>query len=461
MEQFKSFLQSASSFIWGPPLLILLVGTGVFLTIRLRLIQVFKLGMGLRIALGKEGRSHRGEGDVTQFQSLMTALAATIGVGNIVGVATAISTGGPGALFWLWVIAFVGMATKYAEGLLAVKYRVKDERGQMQGGPMYYIERGMGAQWKWLAVLFAFFGSVAAFGIGNMVQANAVIDNVAALAKISSGDAGYDRFRLIGGIVLAIITGLVVLGGIKSIARTASVLVPFMAIFYISGALFIILRFASEIPAAFGLIFSDAFTGTAATGGFAGAGVMLAIRMGVARGVFSNESGLGSAPIAAAAAQTNEPVEQAVVSMTGTFIDSIIVCTLTGLALIVTGVWTEGKDMAGAMTQHAFSRGLPGESGGIVVGIGVITFAYSSLVGWAYYGERCTEYLLGVKSILPYRLLWIGAVVVGAVGGLHIVWDIADVLNGLMALPNLVALIALSGVIAAETRSYWARKAKE
>ncbi len=456
MEYLESLLKSASNFIWGPPLLVLLVGTGIFLSIRLRLVQVFRLGMGLRIAFGKEG--HRGDGDVSQFQSLMTALAATIGVGNIVGVATAIATGGPGALFWLWVIAFVGMATKYAEGLLAVKYRIKDERGRMQGGPMYYIERGLGAHWKWLAVLFACFGSVAAFGIGNMVQANAVIENAAALAKITASDAGYERFRLTGGIILAIITGMVVVGGIKSIARTASVLVPFMAVFYIAGALFIILRFAADIPAALLLVVSDAFTGTAATGGFAGAGVMLAMRMGVARGVFSNESGLGSAPIAAAAARTDEPVEQAVVSMTGTFIDSIIVCTLTGLALIVTGVWTEGKDMAGAMTQHAFSKGLPGESGGIVVGVSVITFAYSTLIGWAYYGERCTEYLFGVKSILPYRLLWVGAVVVGAVGGLHIVWDIADVLNGLMALPNLVALIALSGVIVAETRAYQAKR---
>lgn len=458
MANLEALLKRAGDFAWGPWMLAFLVGTGIYLTVRLRLIQVAKLGMGLRIALGREGREHRGAGDVTQFQSLMTALAATIGVGNIVGVATAISIGGPGALFWLWVTAFVGMATKYSEGLLAVKYRVQDEKGTMQGGPMYYIERGMGARWKWLAVMFAVFGSVAAFGIGNMVQANAVITNVANLAKIAEGDAGYERFRLVGGLVLAALTALVVLGGVKSIARTASVLVPFMAIFYVAGALFIILRFASEIPAAFALVFSDAFTGTAATGGFAGAGILLAIRMGVARGVFSNESGLGSAPIAAAAAQTEEPVEQAVVSMTGTFIDSIIVCTMTGLALIVTGVWSEGKDLAGVMTQHAFSRGLPGQWGGIVVGIGVITFAYSTIVGWAYYGERCTEYLLGIRSVLPYRLLWVAAVVAGATGGLHLVWDIADVLNGLMAVPNLIALLALSGVIVAETRSYWERK---
>lgn len=476
-DSLDSVFSTTGSWLWGgipvpvgekewsiPVLLILLGGTGVYLTYRLRLIQLFKLGFALKLAFGRHGREAQGEGDVTHFQSLMTALAATIGTGNIVGVATAIGTGGPGALFWLWIIAFVGMATKYAEGLLAVKYRVKDHLGKMQGGPMYYIERGMGAKWKWLAVMFAFFGAIAAFGIGNMVQANAVAKGVLAIAhipdKLGDGSVNADAVlanRITGG-VLVVLTALVVLGGIKSIARTASVLVPFMALFYIAGALFIVFRFATEIPAAIGLILADAFTGTAATGGFAGAGVMLAIRMGVARGVFSNESGLGSAPIAAAAAQTKEPVEQAAVSMTGTFIDSIVVCTLTGLALIVTGVWTEGKEVAGSMTQHAFSRGLPGEWGGIIVGIGVLTFAYSTIVGWAYYGERCLEYLLGEKAIMPYRILWIIAVYVGCVGGLHLVWNIADTLNALMALPNLIALVALSGVIVAETRIYFAKQ---
>jgi AGCS family alanine or glycine:cation symporter len=473
-ENLEKFFVNTSTWLWEaipvtigetvykvPLLLILLGGTGVFLTFRLRLIQLFKLSFSLKLAFGRHGRKAQGEGDVTHFQSLMTALAATIGTGNIVGVATAVGTGGPGALFWLWIIAFVGMATKYAEGLLAVKYRVKDRLGKMQGGPMYYIERGMGANWKWLAVLFAIFGSVAAFGIGNMVQANAVAKSVLAIAGVqetleggaANPDAAFAN-RSTGG-ALVVLTALVILGGIKSIGRTSAILVPFMAIFYIAGALFIILRHAAELPVAFALILSDAFTGTAATGGFAGAGVMLAIRMGVARGVFSNESGLGSAPIAAAAAQTKEPVEQAAVSMTGTFIDSIIVCTMTGLALVLTGVWTEGKDMAGAMTQHAFSKGLPGNWGGIVVGIGVLTFAYSTIVGWAYYGERCLEYLLGEKAILPYRILWIVAVYVGCVGGLHLVWNVADTLNALMALPNLIALIALSGVIVAETRSYF------
>ncbi|MCB1064194.1 MAG: sodium:alanine symporter family protein [Verrucomicrobiae bacterium] len=481
VSSFEQFLNDLSGWLWGgiplqvgenvwtiPVLLILLGGTGTYLTIRLKLLQLFRLGFALRLGLGKRGRSKEGEGDVSQFQSLMTALAATIGTGNIVGVATAVSTGGPGAIFWMWVIAFIGMATKYAEGLLAVKYRVKDELGTMQGGPMYYIRLGMGEKWKWLAVAFAIFGSVAAFGIGNMVQANAVTGNLRSLvnSEILAGEWNWSiaglkfatgKLELVSGIALAAVTGLVIIGGIKSIARTSSVLVPFMAIFYMAGCVFIIGRFIGEVPAAFALIFSDAFTGTAAAGGFTGATVAMAIRFGVARGVFSNESGLGSAPIAAAAARTKEPVEQALVSMTGTFIDSIIVCSLTGLALVVTGVWVEGRDTAAFMTQNAFSHGLPGKSGGIIVGIGVITFAYSSLLGWSYYGERCTEYLFGLKAVLPYRILWILAVVIGSVGGLHLVWTLADVLNAMMAIPNLIALVALSGVVVAETRDYWAR----
>lgn len=471
MDALEHFLGIVGSFLWGgkitlgdrvfyvPILLILLAGTGVYLTIRLKLIQVIKLATGLRFSFGKPGRGIAAhEGDVSPFQALMTALAATIGTGNIVGVATAVSIGGPGALFWMWIIAFLGMATKYAEGLLAVKFRIKDELGKMQGGPMYYIENGMGRKWKWLAVAFAIFGSVAAFGIGNMVQANSVAGNVATLIGQTPDSPSFFLTSLITGIVLAFLTGLVILGGIKSIARTASVLVPFMAIFYMLGCLVILARFAGEIPGAFAAIFSDAFTGTSATGGFAGAGIMVAIRMGVARGVFSNESGLGSAPIAAAAAKTEEPAEQAMVSMIGTFLDSIVVCTLTGLALVVTGVWTAGGDAAAGMTQDAFSLGLPGKSGGIIVGIGVITFAYSTLLGWSYYGERCIEYLLGVRVIVFYRILWVAAVVVGAVGGLKLIWSIADILNALMALPNLVALLALSGVIVAETRRYWEKQ---
>lgn len=455
MEAFQKAISEISNVVWGPPMLTLIVLSGIVLTSRLGLIQIRKLVTGLKYAFGAKGRANAKDGDVSPFQALMTALAATIGTGNIVGVATAISLGGPGALFWMWVIAFLGMATKYSEALLAVKFRVKDDAGRMNGGPMYYIERGMGSKWKWLAVAFAVFGSVAAFGIGNMVQANAVAGNVATLFGVE-GD-GAKTVSLVTGVILAVLTGLVILGGIKSIGRVAAFLVPIMASLYMVGCLYIILRFAGEIPAAFALVFSDAFTGTAATGGFAGSTIMLAMRMGVARGVFSNESGLGSAPIAAAAAQTDEPAEQATISMMGTFIDSILVCSLTGIALIVTGVWTGGGDAAAGMTQEAFSKGLPGSAGGIIVGIGVITFAYSTLLGWSYYGERCIEYLFGLKAIVFYRIAWVVAIVVGAIGGLKLVWSIADVLNAMMAVPNLIALLALSGVVAAETKKYWAR----
>ncbi len=461
MQQLSDFLSQASAFLWGAPLLFLLVGTGVYLTVRLRLIQVFKLTTGLRFAFGKKGRGQGRDGDIAPFQALMTALAATIGTGNIVGVAGAIAIGGPGALFWMWVIAVLGMATKYAEALLAVKYRVKDSQGKMQGGPMYYIERGLGAKWKWLAVAFAMFGSVAAFGIGNMVQANSVAANVLGLAGLQPDSPEAASVVRITGIVLALLTGAVILGGIKSIGRVAGVLVPIMASFYMFGCLVVIGMNAGELPAALGMILSDAFTGTAATGGFIGSTLALAISKGVARGVFSNESGLGSAPIAAAAAQTDEPAEQALISMMGTFIDSILVCTMTGFAIIVTGVWTEGPDAAGAMTQSAFSLALPGSSGGIIVGLGVITFAYSTLIGWSYYGERCVEYLLGMRAIVPYRILWVIAVFFGAVGGLKLVWSLAESLNALMAIPNLIALILLSGVIVAETRSYQQRQAEK
>jgi AGCS family alanine or glycine:cation symporter len=461
METFSEVLSNASAFLWGAPLLVLLVGTGLYLTIRLRLIQVFKLGTGLRFAFGSKGRGHGREGDIAPFQALMTALAATIGTGNIVGVAGAIAIGGPGALFWMWVIAVLGMATKYGEALLAVKYRIKDARGKMQGGPMYYIERGLGTKWKWLAMAFAIFGSVAAFGIGNMVQANSVAANVVGLAGLDPGSPEATSIVRTTGIILAILTGAVILGGIKSIGRVASVLVPVMAVCYLVGCLAVVILFAGKLPGALVMIITDAFTGTAATGGFIGATIGLAISKGVARGVFSNESGLGSAPIAAAAAQTDEPAEQGLISMMGTFIDSIVICTMTGFAIIVTGVWTEGAGAAGAMTQSAFSAALPGSSGGIIVGIGVIAFAYSTLIGWSYYGERCIEYLLGVKAIVPYRILWVVAVFFGAVGGLKLVWSLAESLNALMAIPNLIALILLSGVIVAETRKYWDKQQKE
>ena len=444
MEQLNSFFAAASGFVWGVPLLVLLVGTGIFLTIRLRGIQVTMLGHALRETFARPKVNERG--DVSHFKALMIALAATIGTGNIIGVATAISVGGPGALFWMWVTAAVGMATKYAEGVLAVKYRVVDDNGEMAGGPMYYLERGLGQ--KWLGTLFALFGAIAAFGIGNMVQANAIAGNLQDALGIE---------QLITGVVLAVCTAVVVLGGVKKIGSVSAVMVPVMAVIYVSGCLVILARFAGDVPAAFALVFRDAFTGTAATGGFLGATVMLAIQKGVSRGVFSNESGLGSAPIAAAAAKTNEPCEQALVSMTGTFIDTIIVCTMTGLVLIVTGAWHTGAEVT-TLTRSAFDIGLPGNSGGFIVSFGIIFFAYSTILGWAYYGEKCMEYLLGVRALLPYRLVYSACVAVGATIKLDLVWNFADVMNGLMAIPNLIGLLGLSGVIVAETNRFLAEK---
>ena len=440
MEQLNNFFAAASGYVWGVPLLVLLVGTGILLTVRLRGIQVTMLGHALRETFARSRENEMG--DISHFKALMIALAATIGTGNIIGVATAISVGGPGALFWMWVTAAVGMATKYGEGVLAVKYRVVDENGEMAGGPMYYLERGLGQ--KWLGVLFALFGAIASFGIGNTVQANAVSGNLKEALGIDP---------LLTGVVLAACTAAVIIGGVKKIGNVAAVMVPVMAVVYVLGCLAILVRFAGEVPAAFALVFSDAFTGTAATGGFIGATVMLAIQKGVSRGVFSNESGLGSAPIAAAAAKTNEPCQQALVSMTGTFIDTIIVCTMTGLVLIVTGAWHSGTEVA-ALTKSAFDIGLPGNAGGFIVSFGIIFFAYSTILGWAYYGEKCMEYLAGVRAVLPYRLIYSVSVAVGATVKLDLVWNFADVMNGLMAIPNLIGLVGLSGVIVAETNRF-------
>ena len=440
MEQLNNFFAAASGYVWGVPLLVLLVGTGILLTVRLRGIQVTMLGHALRETFARSRENEMG--DISHFKALMIALAATIGTGNIIGVATAISVGGPGALFWMWVTAAVGMATKYGEGVLAVKYRVVDENGEMAGGPMYYLERGLGQ--KWLGVLFALFGAIASFGIGNMVQANAVSGNLKEALGIDP---------LLTGVVLAVCTAAVIIGGVKKIGNVAAVMVPVMAVVYVLGCLAILVRFAGEVPAAFALVLSDAFTGTAATGGFVGATVMLAIQKGVSRGVFSNESGLGSAPIAAAAAKTNEPCQQALVSMTGTFIDTVIVCTMTGLVLIVTGAWHSGTEVA-ALTKSAFDIGLPGNAGGFIVSFGIIFFAYSTILGWAYYGEKCMEYLAGVRAVLPYRLIYSVSVAVGATVKLDLVWNFADVMNGLMAIPNLIGLVGLSGVIVAETNRF-------
>lgn len=449
-NELLNWINTASSYVWGPPMLVLLVGTGIYLTFLLRGLQFRTLKHSLYLALIKRKEDSHAAGDISHFQALMTALAATVGTGNIAGVATAIASGGPGALFWMWITGLFGMATKYAEAVLAVKYRVVDENGMMSGGPMYYLSRGLKNQrlGKFLGMLFALFAAIAAFGIGNMVQSNSVADAM-------HGSFGVPHAAT--GIVLAAATALVILGGIRSIARTASVLVPVMIVLYMLGGLLVLLINWRGIPNIVLYVLSDAFTPSAALGGFAGATVMQGIRYGVARGVFSNESGLGSSPIAAAAAQTKNPVTQALVSMTQTFIDTIVVCSITGFTIIATGVWTTGKTGA-QLTTAAFSTGLPGESGGLIVAIGLILFAYSTLLGWSYYGEKSVEYLFGVKSIKPYRVVFSIFVAIGAVAQLQLVWSLADLMNGLMAIPNLIGLLALSGVIVAETKKHFANE---
>ncbi|PJB00522.1 MAG: sodium:alanine symporter family protein [Ignavibacteria bacterium CG_4_9_14_3_um_filter_36_18] len=445
-EQIQQIFGSVSEFVWGVPLLILLVGTGIYLTILLRGIQFRKLWHSLWLALIKRKDDGDNPGDISHFQALMTALAATVGTGNIAGVATAIAVGGPGALFWMWITGLFGMATKYAEAVLAVKYRIKDENGEMSGGPMYYLSRGLGI--KWLGVLFAIFASIAAFGIGNMVQSNSVADAVQHSFGISVE---------ITGIILAVATGFVILGGIKSIGKVTEILVPVMVVFYMLAALFVVVIHVDQVPFIISLILKEAFTNTAASGGFAGATVMLTIRMGVSRGVFSNESGLGSAPIAAAAAQTKHPVTQAMVSMTQTFIDTIVVCSFTGFAILVSGVLETGQTGV-PLTSMAFATALPGNWGGIIISIGIILFAYSTIIGWSYYGEKSLEFLLGRKAIKPYRVLFVIAVFIGAVSKLDLVWAFADIMNGLMAIPNLIGLLGLGGIVAAETKNYFADK---
>lgn len=440
---FSEILTKISDFVWGPPVLILIVGTGLFLSIRLGFMQFSNLPYALKLAFSKN-QDKKSEGDISHFQSLMTALAATIGTGNIAGVATAVVLGGPGAVFWMWITALVGMATKYAEAILAVKYRTVGKNGQMAGGPMYYIERGLG--WKWLAILFAFFGAIAAFGIGSSVQSN----SVAAAVESSFGINPW-----ITGIVLTIGTGLVLIGGIKSIGKVTSFFVPFMAIFYVLGGLVIILINISELPAAIGLIFSDAFTGQAVAGGAIGA----VIRYGVARGVFSNEAGMGSAPIAAAAAKTDYPGRQALISMTGTFLDTVVVCSITGITLVMGGLYTGGETGA-ALTTKTFDLLLPGV-GGWVVTLGLIFFAYSTVLGWAYYGEKCFEYLFGTRSIFVYRVIYTTTVLLGAGASLGLVWTISDIFNALMAIPNLIGLLFLSGVVVAETKIFNEVRKKE
>ncbi len=441
-------LNAVDGFVWGPPLLLLLVGTGLWLTFRLRFLQVFNLGTALKLIFKAK---NDGDGDVNSFKALCTALAATVGTGNIVGVATAIKAGGPGALFWMWLAAFFGMATKYAEGVLAVKYRTVDANGNISGGPMYYIENGLGKAYKPLAVIFAIFGILCAyFGIGTFAQVNSIVE----ITRISAGIP-----VIYTGIVLTIMVTAVTIGGLKSIATVAGKVVPAMALLYVVTTLGVLFTFAEQVPAAIATVLRDAFTPSAAQGGFLGATVMMAMRNGVARGVFSNESGLGSAPIVAAAAKTKWPAEQGLISMTGTFIDTIVICTLTGLTLTVSGVWC-GPLNGAAMTESAFTMAFP-EWGSLILMVGLVLFAFTTILGWNYYGERCVEYLFGVKAIMPYRLIFIGLIAVGPFMKLEEIWILADIVNGLMAIPNLVALLALTGVIVAETKAYQKHLAEE
>ena len=445
MQNLQSMMETLSGWVWGPYMLVLIVGTGVFLTFRLLFWQFRMLPLAFKQVFCKHDKAQKEPGDISHFASLMTALSATIGTGTIAGVATACVLGGPGAVFWMWMTALFGMATKYGEGVLAVKYRIKNEKGQMSGGPMYYIERGL--KWKWLAIIFAFFGTVASFGIGSSVQSNTV-----ALAVENS--LGVETW--ITGVVITVFSALVILGGISSISKASSVIVPIMAILYVTGGLIIILNNLHLVVPAFELIFRDAFTGEAVAGGAIGA----VIRYGVARGVFSNEAGMGSAPIAAAAAKTDHPARQGLVSMTGTFIDTIIVCSITGIVLVM-GFIIAGNSFGGAtgavLTTQVFDQLLPG-FGGWVVTFGIIFFAYSTILGWSYYGEKCCTYLFGEKYVLIYRLIYIASVFIGTIATLDLVWLFADTFNGLMAVPNLIALLLLSGVIAKESKDFIAKR---
>ncbi len=440
---FAKMIAGFAGWVWGPWLIILLFGTHLFLTIRLGFIQRF-LPRAIKISFSRE---KEGEGDVSQFGALMTALAATIGAGNIIGVAGAVAAGGPGAVFWMWLTGVFGIATKYSEAVLAVKYRVQMPDGSFAGGPMYALERGLGQ--KWLGVIFASFTCIAAFGIGNMFQANAVVETLKEWIK--PGAEAENVLRWVSGLVMAAITGAVILGGVKSIARVCEVLVPVMALGYIVGCVLILIKNAGLLPGTLAEIWNGAFSGQAAVGGFVGATIRQAVQAGIARGLFSNESGLGSAPIVAAAAQTRNPVRQALVSSTATFWDTVVVCALTGLVIVSSGHWKEGLPK-GALTNAAFEE--LHTIGPIFLIFGLMTFVFSSILGWCYYGEKAAEYLVGPRAVKPYRILWVLMVLVGAVQPAAAVMDISDAANGLMAVPNLIALISLSGVIAAETRAF-------
>ncbi|MFT7287983.1 MAG: AGCS family alanine or glycine:cation symporter [Halieaceae bacterium] len=436
-------IRTINGIVWGPLMLLLLLGTGIFLTLGLRFLTLRKLPVGIALLL--RGRKGSGAGDISPFSALMTSLSATIGTGNIAGVATAITLGGPGALFWMWITALFGMATKFAEAVCAVHFREQDSDGNYSGGPMYYIRNGLAAHWHWLAFAFAIFGSLAGFGIANTVQSNSV-------AQVLNDS--YAIKPLYTGIVLMVLVGAVVLGGIRRISAVASFLVPLMACSYLLMGIIVIVLNAAEVPAAIGTIVDAAFTGSAAAGGFAGASIWAAIRFGVARGIFSNEAGLGSAPIAHAAARTNEPVEQGMIAMLGTFIDTLLVCSITGLVIVIMDVIPSGVSGA-SLTSMAFGNAFPG--GDIIVTIGLCVFAFTTMIGWSFYGERCVVFLVGTRGILPFRVAWVLAIPVGTIVKLDLVWLIADTLNAFMAIPNLIALILLGPLVFRLSREYFQR----
>lgn len=446
LETLASYNSWLNGYVWGLPLIILLMGTGVLLTVLTGGAQFRYLPFALKEVLGKLRQGGGGEGSVRPFQAVATALASTVGVGNIAGVATAISIGGPGALFWLWVSGILGMCTKYAEIVVALHYREKDSDGTMRGGAMYILKNGLGL--PWLGGIFALLTALAAFGIGNMVQANSVADVLRSSLAIPTW---------ITGIVLVVITAMVILGGIKRIGAVAEYLVPFMALLYLAGGLVVMIRFGSAIPEALSLVFNSAFSGAAATGGFAGSTVAMALRYGIARGLFSNEAGLGSAPMVHAAATTDHPVRQGLYGIFEVFVDTILICTTSGMVILLTGAWSSGATGA-ALSAEAFSIGLPGTWGDLVVTSGLVLFAFSTLIGWSYYGETGIVYLFGAKAAMPYRLLWLVFIYLGSVGSLQLVWGIADTLNGLMAIPNLIAVLGSIPVLLKLQREFFSRR---
>jgi AGCS family alanine or glycine:cation symporter len=448
MEFITEMVGAINGVVWGVPMLFLILGAALFLTAGLRFLTIMEIPFGFSL-LWKGRIPGNDAGDITPFNALMTSLSATIGTGNIAGVATAIFLGGPGAVFWMWMTALVGMGTKYAEAVCVVRFREKDENGNFVGGPMYYIQNGMGANWRWLAITFALFAGIAGFGIGNMVQSNSIADALYTT---------FDIPHLYTGIIVALLVGAVLLGGIQRISQVAGALVPFMAALYILASIVVLAINANAMPAAFGLIFTHAFSPAAATGGFAGAAVWAAIRFGVARGVFSNEAGLGSAPIAHAAAKTKGPVSQGLVAMLGTFIDTLIVCTFTALAILSTGVWTSGATGA-ALTSAAFEAALPG-FGGVIIAVSLAIFAFTTIIGWSYYSERSLQYLFGTGIIMPFRAVWSLAAIVGATVKLGFIWLLADTLNAMMAIPNLVALVVLSPIVFAVTKEFFDTRGK-